>query len=67
MAPRVFANEVLAQFFAAGGSKPIPTDLLLSLLIRTPAELNNAIFMGKILGVDWGDETRWVLIGRTPR
>lgn len=67
MAPRMFANEVLAQFFAAGGSKPIPTDLLLSLLVKTPAELNNAVFVEKILGVDWGDETRWVLIGRTPQ
>ncbi len=64
---RMFANEVLAQFFAAGGARPIPTDLLLSLLVKTPAELNNAVFVEKILGVDWGDETRWVLIGRTPQ
>ncbi len=51
MAPWMFANEVFAQFFAAGGAKPIPTDLLLPLLIKTPAELNNSIFVEKTLGV----------------
>ncbi|GFO96698.1 hypothetical protein ig2599ANME_0887 [groundwater metagenome] len=38
-----------------------------SLLIKTPGELNNTVFVEKTLGVDWGDETRWVLLGRTPQ
>ncbi|MFU8766856.1 MAG: hypothetical protein ACNA7I_04215 [Candidatus Methanoperedens sp.] len=36
MSPRMFTNEVLAKFFAAGGVKPIPATALIPLLIRTP-------------------------------
>ncbi len=67
MTPRMFANEVLAQFFAAGGAKPVTADTLLQILVRSPEELSNAVFEEKVIGVDWGDETRWVLVGRTAK
>ncbi len=67
MTPRMFTNEVLALFFAAGGSKPVTTDTLLQILARDPAELSNVVFEEKVIGVDWGDETRWVLIGRSTK
>lgn len=63
MSPRMFANEVLAKFFAAGGVKPIPASALIPLLMHTPPY--EAQFIEKSLGVDWGDETRWVLVGKT--
>ncbi|MDW7727677.1 MAG: hypothetical protein SCH70_11320 [Candidatus Methanoperedens sp.] len=63
MSPRMFTNEVLAKFFAAGGVKPIPATALIPLLIRTPE--CETQFIEKTLGVDWGDETRWVLVGKT--
>jgi hypothetical protein len=67
MTPRMFTNEVLAQFFAAGGSKPVTTETLLQILVRSPGEINNSVFEEKVIGVDWGDETRWVLVGRTAK
>ena len=67
MTPRMFTNEVLAQFFAAGGSKPVTTETLLQILVRSPGRLNNSVFEEKVIGVDWGDETRWVLVGRTAK
>lgn len=63
----MFTNEVLAQFFAAGGSKPVTTETLLQILVRSPGEINNSVFEEKVIGVDWGDETRWVLVGRTAK
>lgn len=65
MTPRMFTNEVLAQFFAAGGSKPVTTDTLLQILVRNPEQIGNTVFEEKVIGFDWGDETRWVLLGRT--
>jgi len=38
MTPRMFANEVLAHFFA-GGAKPVAADTLLQILVRSPGEL----------------------------
>jgi hypothetical protein len=35
----MFMNEVLAQFFAAGGAKPVAADTLLQILVRSPEEL----------------------------
>jgi hypothetical protein len=32
-------NETLAQFFAAGGAKPVAADTLLQILVRSPGEL----------------------------
>ena len=31
---------------------------------RGPEELSNTVFEEKVIGVDWGDVTRWVLVGR---
>jgi hypothetical protein len=39
MTPGMFANEALAQFFAAGGAKPVTTDTLLHILVRSHEEL----------------------------
>ena len=33
--------------------------------MRRPEELNNAVFEEKVIGVAWGDEIRWVLVGST--
>ena len=60
MTPRIFTNVVFAQFFAGGGAKPVTTDTLLQILVRGPEELSNTGFEEKVIGVDWGDETRWV-------
>jgi hypothetical protein len=57
-------NEVIAQFFAAGGSKPATMETLLQILVRSPGEINNSVFEEKVIGVDWGDKTRWVLVAR---
>jgi hypothetical protein len=39
MTPRMFTNEALAQFFAAGGAKPVAADTLLHIQqpFRNPA------------------------------
>ncbi|MBU3965801.1 MAG: hypothetical protein KKG76_00255 [Euryarchaeota archaeon] len=45
----------------------VTTETLLQILVRSPGEINNSVFEEKVIGVDWGDETRWVLVGRTAK
>ncbi|MDW7726141.1 MAG: hypothetical protein SCH70_03360 [Candidatus Methanoperedens sp.] len=65
MSPRMYANEVLAKFYSAGGAKPITPDQLMSLLIREPYS-TDLTGITRSLGVDWGNETRWVMLGQRP-
>lgn len=51
--------------YLAGGAKPITPDQLMSLFIREPYS-TDLTGITKSLGVDWGNETRWVMLGQRP-
>jgi hypothetical protein len=48
----------------AAGVKPITSANIMQLLIKEPQELTPYHIIEKSLGVDWGNETRWVLLGK---